>query len=256
MVRKLGSRRLGFRKKRLFKRRNLKKTRFSSKNQVVRYNPRGENRILPPEYNARLETQLYGKIAAGGAGGDYSWSFAFNNCYQPWNYANTGLVVDPNFASATLNPVNFATLCNVNVYQKYKVYASAIDIQLIPSDPSDVMICSVCPLHTALGVPAQPMINQRFTRRMVFSSNKGLMSSLKHYMPIHTLIGQPRSSIDNDISGQYVGSYNAKSTTQHLWNVAIETMSNNALVDVCFVIIKLTYYVSFQGMNEATAPVN
>lgn len=213
---------------------------------------------LPVRYRTKLVASNYGVQNAGAGSGDNLFTILMNSPRLPFSVA----VLTPGWTwlgptVGTQFATGFSQLCNVNTYNRWRVYASAIEIDVMNQSVTDPCICSVTPsntqnqpatLNTSLGAPYSKTLDFESGR----SSNGN--KTLKQYMSVHKFIGVSNRAIADDLSGQYYGSYNSQPVQLLYWIVNCETAANTALNAPLCIRFKLTYYIEFWDLVTASLP--
>jgi len=147
---------------------------------------------------------------------------------------------------ATLQPAGFASFMNVNFYRRFRVYGSKITIEFLPQALTDTVqvvitpaISGVAPVNTANAM------SQPFSKSSMFSSSKQNIKNgnLSNYMTIHKLLGVSKSAVENDLSGQLNGLYNADPALLYNWYVTFATPDNAVTAQPLEYRCTVTWYV-------------
>lgn len=166
----------------------------------------------PQKYTTKMHTSLYGFVTAGAlASGNYQ--ILANSAIQPFAVSTT-IFPNPSAVVANLNPTGFESLCNANLYTRYRVTGYKVRVEFIPQALTDTVICTLTP-STLQGAPAtvQSAMTQPFTRKGNFNSsknntNQGGGNAVTLSVRLHEFIGVNKMIFDNDLSGSFTAAYN------------------------------------------------
>ena len=210
-----------------------------SKDMVIYMSPKGTP--IPSRFRTKLTAAIYGYEAAGITNSQYAVNL--NSIYQPFN---GGTWTNALPAIATLQPTGFASFLNVNFYRKFRVYGSKIEIEFLPQALTDTVECVITPAISGVApVNTANAMAQPFSKSSLFSSSKQNIfnGKLKNYMTVHQLLGVSKTAVENDLSGQLNGAYNADPVLLYNWYVTYTTPDNAVTAVALEYRCKVTWYV-------------
>ncbi|UOF82065.1 capsid protein [Circoviridae sp.] len=239
-----------YNKKRPYKRfkRYKKGVKTNINSQMVTYMAR--QMPLPPKYRTKVNMDVYGYFPSGNSyHNTVQLPIKINSLLNPVSLNWPG-----QFGQSA--PVGFTTLCNVNTYQYYRVYACKMQLEFIPQALTDNIVAAICPatINTA-PTTVEATMAQPYAVHGMFNSNNnaaGPKNQLSIYMPVHKLIGCTSRAIQDDLSGSYANTYNSDpgdilffitnwATPDHA--VTSTNLSYN---------IKLTWWCEFWNLSHST----
>lgn len=226
-----------------YQKKGMKKGNHGSGDLVI-YN---SNKLLPfaPRYRCKMTTSIFGNVVAGSAAGLYYCNL--NSPYLPfsgggWPAASSTIT--------TLQPAGFSSICNANLYREFRCLGSKITVEFLPQALTDTIEVALTPVNSVAVAPATTAIamQQPYTKSGFMSSSKQNgkgTSALKSYSNMYQLLGVSRAAIENDLSGNYIGAYNADPTITAQWVVNWATPDAVNLAANCEYRVSLTHYVEF-----------
>lgn len=171
---------------------------------------------FPPRYRCKFTTAIYGDITGAVASGQYAVNL--NSIYQPFAGGSWAAALP---AIGTLQPSGFSSMLNANFYRAFRVYGSKIVLEMLPQALTDTVeavltpsINGVAPANTATAM------SQPYSKSCFFSSSKennGKKGVLSNYITMHRLFGVSKRAIEDDLSGNYIGAYNADPAVLTQW---------------------------------------
>jgi len=242
--------------RRQFKRKPFPKKTFKKKRRVAKVRATSElvtymaprQMPFPPRYRTKFNIDIYGSIAAGSATGQYFASL--NSCLTP---LAGGAWPGPSLAIAGAECTGLTQLLNANFYKKFRVYGSKISIEFLPQALADTVEVIVLPSDTS-SLTVAPLLGQPYAKNMMMSSSKMNSKSgsfISNYMTVHKFLGVSKRAIEDDLSGQFAGSYTADPSTQFYWVVSWVTPDAVNLVTPLEYRLKLTYYTELYSPTGA-----
>lgn len=232
--------------------------------EVVAYIPRSLVSPIPPRYRTKMESEITFTWALGHQ--NLTLCTFINSAYQPFNVplgGNHTQIGDTanNFTTITnaipiaQSPVAFTQLCNTNFYRQYRVYSSSIELFCLPGVISDSVFCTITP-STTQGNPATIQLahSQPNTKRIDFITSKeeNMRSTLKHYMPVHKIMGITKSALQNDVSGQLVAAFNQSPSNVFWWTINVATIDGINTTSQMMFRIRMRYYLEFFDVANAS----
>lgn len=214
---------------------------------------------FPPRYRTKMTFAIYGAIAAGGldALGEGEAYVNLNSPFKPINNGSWGLggsgpfsVANPVAVSA-LMPAAYTQICNQNLYQKFRVYSSSIKVSVNPGDVRDYLELCVIPTDDT-GIPTIVSTAQSlpFAKCKQILTGKG-PSHVTNSITLHKLAGVTKSAVENDLSNQFIGDFNADPATRYYWRILVGTnQQTDNFVGMAFE-MKVTYWVEFFNLANA-----
>jgi len=120
-------------------------------------------------------------------------------------------------------------------------------MDIVNQSVNDSVVVCVTPSHTA-GSPASigTAMGRPWTKQMRFASGRTYRLSdypLKCKMSFWKLVGLPKYLYENDLSGNFAGTYNASPPATLPWVVNIETGDNSTLAAPLEISVRITYWV-------------
>lgn len=205
---------------------------------------------FPPRYRTVVSTGLTGSIAAAASAVRV---FCRLNC--PLTPFTGGGWQNPAATLTTLNPTGYSTIANANFYQRNRVLSSRITLVLAIPDASESLAVSITPSFlTTTPSTYQAAISEQYTVRRVYNvsalSNGGRLSNK---ISVCTLLGVPESAIKNDLSGNYVGTYNTVCAIPCFWVVNIQPLQGTTASETSYEVL-LEQDVEFYGDSVAGQP--
>jgi len=233
-------------KRRVRRRMHKKKSHSYASTNVVQYKA---PRSMPfaPRYRTKMHCDIYGSLAAATAASGHYY-VKLNNALLPYTGGGWPSAVP---AIATLNPTGYSSIVNINLYSQYRVIASSITIEFLPSALADTIEVTVTP-SAANTIPATTAVamQQPYTKSMFMSSSKQNSrngSSITNYIDVARFLGVRKQALQDDLSGEYIGAYNAPSTIQFYWVVNWATPNNANNTTPLDYRVKMTYYIECFG---------
>lgn len=158
----------------------------------------------------------------------------------------------------TLNPTGFTALANPSLYQNVRVYGSKISVEFLPSALVDILQVCVTPSDSA-SVPAtvatamaQPYTKQHFMSSSKQNTARG--NGISNYISVHKFIGVTASALQNDLSGNYISTYNGDPNMPLFWVVNLTTPNNVATTSVIDFRCTIIHYVELFNATTAAFP--
>lgn len=233
--------------------RNRFRTRTSKINankEMIKFMPMGSQVPVPQRYRCKFVTSVQFNMIVG-AGGAASGIIPvkMNSIFHPW--ANSGLGANPyaNFgpqAVGTLQPSGYASLINANLYKRWRVYSSAIELKFNPSAQADTLIVAVTPSdNPAIPTSSAQAQQQPYCKFRIQQSNQ--IGVVKNYITQHKLVGATKRAIEDDLSGNFQGNAGGDPADVLYWVInwsTVDTLANTTPI-ICE--IKLTYYCELFG---------
>lgn len=223
---------------------------FANRNVVSYMVPR--QMPFPPRFRTTFTAGFYGFIgsAANLATGQY---FAkLNSAFLPFT---GGGWLNPSAALTGIIPAGYSSLCVTQLYTKIRVYASTIEIEFLPQALTDTVLCTVTPSAvTTLPANTNDAIDQPYTKQLLMSSSKMNSrngSMIRNTISQHKFLGCTKRAIEDDLSGNYMHTYNGNPTVPFYWVVNWQTPDNvNIAVNLEYK-VKMTYYVELFSDTNA-----
>jgi len=220
------------------------------------YMPRnGQMAVLPQRYRCKMVCDNYGDFPLSMNSGTYQFSFPINGMYLP--YSNTvvtsGGAWTYNGQPHTIQqPVGFSQICNANTYRNYRVYSCKITVGVTSESPQDNLLTTITPSN-AQGIPAScaAALGQPWTMKYTFQAGKG-KSSLSNYMTVSKFFGVSQRSIEDDMSGSWMGNFGSNPILPLYWVVNIATEDQTILIAPISIRFHLEFYVELFGLANAT----
>jgi len=237
----------------------LNKGKFQANPDIICFMPKDSQNAFPPRWRTKFTAQFYGSTTSGAGSGDYTWNFNLNSPIHPLDYANTGLTIN-NLTAATYMPAGLSQLFNANIYNTGRVYASAIEVDVLPQSVSDSVVATLTPIATAgsLTTVAQAL-TQPYTKQATFASGRQTTpkgNALKHYFTASKLMGVSRQAVQDDISGTLIFQYpTVNPNLLMVWALNIETGDNSILGQPLEVRVKIVYYTELFANLSASQPI-
>jgi len=219
--------------------------------------PRGVSKSfpMPGVYETQFSSSFIGYTTSLTGSGDYSWNFALNNLYHPWNTGYTSGLTPTGVSFSTLAPAFFSTLCSAALYQNFRVLDSQIFVDLIPQSVNDSISCSIVATNNAGPLVTQVM-NQRGAKTMDFSSGRTPKSEgLVARTSVSKFLGVSNAAIKNDLSYNYCGTYNSAPSKLIYWLVSAETADNTTLTLPVEVRVRIVWRVELFALLGINAPL-
>ena len=119
------------RRKSLYPKKDLSKGKFDASYSQITFMPKNTRNMFTPRWRTKCTAQFYGSTTTGVGSGDYSWVFKLNSPITPLDGSNSGLTIN-NLNKLTYFPAGFTQLCNDDIYAQGRVYASSIEIDIVP----------------------------------------------------------------------------------------------------------------------------
>lgn len=238
------------RRKALPKRRFKKRTSVTGNSEIVKYRPNSFIHMpLPPRFRTKVIASGFFYTSSGGGSGDYNLTFDLNTCNSCFNFTNTGITWNT-ITVANYEPAGFSQLCNSTLYRQYRVLGSSITCDITPQSVVDTVSCSLLP-SSDLNVPANLAVAlaQPYSKSHNMAANRA-PATLRNYITQHKFLGVSRSAIQNDLSGNYNGSYSSGPVVPLYWKLLMETGDNQTLSAAVEVRIKIVYYLEFFGLTN------
>lgn len=245
MPRKLNTKRKARKTKRSFRR--PRKTSDLVIYKSVKQNP------VPPRLRTQLALDFYGAAASGAASGHYFCGMNF--MYQ--SLASGGWP-GASLTIATANPFGFTALCNTNLYRRYRVYGSRIEVEFLPQALTDTVEVTVTPSQLSTSPASVALgMSQRQTVSGFNSSNKNNMNSKKgsalvNYITQHKLLGVSYQAIKDDLSQNYTGGAAAAPGVPMYWVVNWQTPDAVTLAVILEYRVRIRYDVEFYQFTGST----
>lgn len=246
-----------FKKKRNFKKRTFKKSSYTKNHAkandelVIYMAPR--QLPFPPRYRCKMVTAVYGYITTGAGSQSARYFLTFNSVFAPLSGGGFPNITPPD----TVEPTGFTQICNANFYRNFRVYGSKIMLELMPGNLLDTVECTITPSNTS-SVPATvgTANGELYTRSGFFSSSKNNANSkggseIVNYMTVHKFFGVTKRAIEDDLSGNFIGTYNADPVTKLYWVVNYATPNGAGLTNQIDLRLRLTQYVEFFNNTSA-----
>ena len=166
---------------------------------------------FPSRFITKMHTSIYGNIPAGVASGQYF--IQMNACFKPFD---SGLWPNARPVIATLNPTGYASICNANMYQFYRVNSVSVKAEFLPQALTDTAIVTLTPsgVVNALVGTAQAM-TMPWTKKGNFNSSKANTNgkygnAIVNTIRMHDFFGVNKMIYDNELGANYTAQYNAK----------------------------------------------
>lgn len=215
--------------------------------------------ILPPRMRTKFTATYTAYTGTGVGTGYYQFDIKLNSLYHPFN--GTAPLTSVGFTAATnwpavnvVAPIGFSNICNVNLYQRYRVYASEIAVNVVPSSISDQFLVCLTPSDNA-GTPANAYAaqDQPRTKSFMFQPNRPTptMKGLVNYCTVHDLAGTTRRAVEDDVSQQFGAAYNADPGYTFNWVFNGQLTDGSTLAQVLELNIQVTYYAELWFLGQA-----
>lgn len=237
------------------KRKRMFKKKYNASNKRLTYFAPGQMPFAP-RYRTKLTLAFYGNIATGFINNSAGlYILKLNAAFVP---ANSGNWPNPAPAIATLQPGGYSSLANTNLYRTVRVYASKVELEVIPETSTDPVEVCITP-STAAGAPASTgaAMEQLYTQQKVFNAGKAVGKQgddrLKTYMTQHKFLGCTARAIEDDLSGTFAHAYNGNPGVPMYWIVNIATISGAATTAPISYTVKVTYWVELYNSTGAIA---
>jgi len=214
----------------------------------------------PPKFMTKLYTGITGVYASG----DTSLvnQVGMNFVYLPF-YVHGLNAAFTDFAGSlqtltTLNPVGYSDLCNSALYSSYRVIASKIKVQLIPSETTDTALLVVVPTigqYDSGGNSIVPSVISSATEaqdvpfskdKLVAANQQG--SAIRSTMSSPKMFGLTKKQYMDD-EYAYSSAYNARPVNYALWNICMETADAAVTTGTIAYRIDVEYWVEFFNQN-------
>lgn len=251
-------------------RRVLRRGRFNKRKFYKRVIKRGTmtlmNRSKPslnipinPRYLTKFVVSGTGSVPAPGAGFSSGiFALKLNSPLQP-NNASTALFTGTAnnsgvFLGGTLGGQNargFSNLCSLNMYNKFRVYASKIKITCIPRAVTDSMVFCVYPVSNGTFNPTiSATLDQSvaYSKELIASSNADMnRNTIISYIDLQSLDGLTREQLMSDDTK--VGTFSTDPSDLSLWIVKYQNTSNANFTNNIGFNWEITYYTELFEMN-------
>lgn len=240
-------------------RRRVKTSRSYCTPHVLKFDSGNRNMILPE----RMRTKFYATYTAytgtGAGTGYYDFDLKLNSLYHPFN--GTTPLTAAGFSAATnwpavnvLAPIGFSNVCNVNLYQRYRVYASKIAINILPSSITDQFLLCITPSDNT-GTPGNCYAAQHQPRSKsyLFQPNRPppTPDGLVNYCSVADLAGTTRRAVEDDVSQQFGASYNADPGYTFHWVITGQLTDGATLNAPLEINIVVCYYCELWFLAQA-----
>lgn len=235
----------------------LNKGKFAASPDIVCFMPKETQNIFPPRYRTKLTAQFFGFTNTGMGSGDYAWQFKLNSPRVPLNFTNTGLTLN-NITASTYQPAGMSTIFNTAIYNFGRVYASSIELDVIPQSVQDSVLATITPSGSTAPNTVAEALTQPYTKQAGFSSGRQTTAkgnTLKNYFTVAKLLGVSHQAIQDDISGATFFQNAIDPDIVFTWNVNIETGDNSALNNSLEVRVRIVYYVEFWSNIGGGQPI-
>lgn len=224
---------------------HLNKKMTASKDLIVYMSP--QQMPFPPRYRTKLQCDLQGYVtSATAASGNFY--FLMNSIYLP---AASGGFPNSSPAIASLLPTGYSSLLNAHLYQRFRVFASKITVQVVPSAQADTVNFTITPSNAA-GTPSvtYTAMAQPYTTSRLCQSNQ--KSFVKNFITQHKLEGVPKKAIEDDLSGNYEGSYATQVNQPRYWNCNWSTVDAVNTTTPLLFVVRLEYFVEMWSDTTGT----
>jgi len=224
---------------------------FHASRDLVIYKDISHVSPFPPRYRTSVTTALRGYINSGT--GAVTWYCKMNSAHLPFvggGWPNALPVV------TTLKPTGFPQVCNATFYTLFRVLKSKIRIQVSPGDAADSVQVTVTPSGSS-SEPASAAIamGQRRTKwKQVQIGTPMSSQTVTNEVSQADFLGVPDSAIENDLSGDFIGSYNSDPAVTMFWVVNWTPDNAGVSSTVCSLSIILEQEIEFFGETAASQP--
>lgn len=217
---------------------------------------------FPPRYKTKLTFSVYGILEAGdldGIGEGRCW-VNLNSPYHPientsWGPLGSGPFTLPTVSHATIQPAAFSQICNATLYQSFRCYGSSIKITLTPKQTADNIELAITPSNqTGAPIAVATAMARPYSKRALMQVGKGKLG-VNNYMSTNRLLGVTKSAIQNDLSGQFIGTFGTNPASQQYWIINVakpNTTDSDADMDFEMTV---TYYVEFFDLATYAFPL-
>jgi len=206
---------------------------------------------FPPRYRTVMTTAMRGFINSGT--GAVTWYCKLNSAHLPFQGGGW-----PNALPAvtTLKPTGFPQICNATFYTLFRVLRSKIRIQCSPGDASDTVQITVTPSgNSATPASAALAMGQRHTEwKQVQIGTPQASQTVSNEITMARFLGVTDQAIQNDLSGDFLGTYAADPADTVFWVVNWTPDNAGVSTTVCALTIVLEQEIEFFGETSASQP--
>lgn len=206
---------------------------------------------FPPRFRTTLTCAIRGAIPAGT--GPLTYFARMNSPYLPFA---SGTWVNATPAIATLNSTGFSSICNLNLYQNYRCFASRIMVEFAPVADIDIMNVSVTPSAVPTTPSSFPVaIGQPYTKSKTIQRGQPARDcTIINKISQSTLFGVPQQAIVDDMSGQAYGTYASFPNDTNYWVVNFARADNSTTNSVVNYRVIVQFDVEFFADSSAINP--
>lgn len=237
--RKLNSKRTG--KSKTIVKRFASKNTNKSDQEVLTYYPKiGWRMPMPPRFRTMMVAANSG-YQVNGATATGRFEIGLNGLQNPFQTA----AAMPNLALPAANdPVGYPNLVDVDFYQKYRVFASKIEVETSVSSGSDQIGIVVIPGEAGFSSGSYfNQIGRPFAKDHIFVSQDD-SRKISSKIDIPKLVGVSTLAVKNDMSGTLNGSVGAVPADNYNWHVYWTNVANSAaLVGTIAWSVKVYFWV-------------
>lgn len=215
---------------------------------------------LPNKYLTKMAISNQGVINAGTPFGTYfAWGISMNNGNAPFNTSaiNSGIRIPNPFQSLGQFPRGWTSLIGGNVYNLCRIYATKIEVRVVPTsltDPIELILCPV--IDTITGAASALWFSQcdnpRAKTFMITSGDQAGGRWKKNSCSLPSLVGVTSEAFRNDLSGLFTTGNGIAPINSYSWLVALRDMAGNNIGSNVGLDFRITYYCELWDLNYET----
>lgn len=236
------------------RRRNRRVTGKSTRNMVLYKS--FQQRPFPTIFQTKFKTCLQGFIKSGIGLANATINLKLNSVYLPtYEGVSTGLANSTYYGSvspapSTLAPGGFSSLCNANLYTKFRVIGCKILMRFVNQSLSDNgFIVTITPTLTTTPASSGVCLEQPWVKKILCSEGK--QNIISNYCTQHQILGVNKRAIEYDLTGSYEGTYATNPSVGMFWNVAFAGLDGASTTGVIPFELELTHYCKLWTINQA-----
>lgn len=195
-----------------------------------------------------MYTSVEGYVAPGT--GDQRYFCVMNTGITPFN---GGGWTNSTPAIATVKPTGWSNICNVQMYETFRITASRISVTFAPEAQVDSVNVTVTPSF----LNSQPAstalaIGQAFTRNaLIVEGQPRSSNTVVNKVSLSMLLGVSEKAIQDDLSARFYGGYNTNPSILAYWVINFNVVNGTVTINNLPWVIELEQEVEFFG--DATA---